>query len=167
MAKDKSAKADPMIAALLNKLPEPGQPWPIDQRIEWLNMLAMGFNMVFGVADTIHIGKTNITYNRTEPLPGAPAGAEASANTGLRPQVAKQHPPRLFIDKDGFARRDPGGVLRLVDQEYPRIMPGQVDDILFDDRGELGDLGSITWADNSTGVLGLQLEISATPVKVA
>jgi hypothetical protein len=164
MANEKSAKQHPMIAALLNQMPAAAADWPIEKRVEWLNMLAMSFNMVFSPVATIHIGMTHVTFTR-DAGPAAAALAPAAAD---RPVVAKPHPPRLFIDLQGFARRDPGGALREVGKEFPRIMPSEVgSDVLFDDRGELGDLGSITWADDSRGVLGLQLDISATPVKVA
>jgi hypothetical protein len=41
-----------------------------------------------------------------------------------------------------------------------RIMPADVAGILVDKRGQSGDLATITWADDSTGIpKGLQLDI--------
>jgi|GEM_PF-1939976 len=158
MAKDKTAKSDPMLAALINKLPATGEPWPLAQRVEWLNMIAMSFNMVFGQAEPIHIGTTRVNYTRDAVMMAREASDLVSKIVldTARPVVAKPNPPRFFIDKQGYARKDPGGI---------RIMPGNIDagEVLFDDRGEHGDLATITWSDDSQGVLGLQLDISATP----
>ena len=47
---------DPLIAALIQKLPPEG-PWPIDDRVTWLKMLAMAFQMTYGPEPEIRITK--------------------------------------------------------------------------------------------------------------
>jgi hypothetical protein len=87
----------------------------------------------------------------------APAAAAAAQPPApAKPQLVRTvEPPRFFIDHAGHARHAPS---------MDPINPEQIgDEPLFDDRGELGDLGSIVWADGRRGVLGLRLNISATP----
>ena len=67
------------------------------------------------------------------------------------PAPAKTVLPGFVIDRDGFARRTTG----------ERVMPGHVNDVIFDQRGEHGDLSAITWGDDSRGVRGLQMTIAA------
>jgi len=47
---------DPLIAALIQKLPPEG-PWPIDDRVRRLKMLAMAFQMTYGPEPEIRITK--------------------------------------------------------------------------------------------------------------
>jgi len=47
---------DPLIQALIHKLPE-GGPWPADDRINWLKMLAMAFQITYGQEPSIEIKK--------------------------------------------------------------------------------------------------------------
>ncbi|MGA8548630.1 MAG: hypothetical protein WB678_00180 [Stellaceae bacterium] len=47
---------DPLIAALIQKLPPPKTPeWKVQDRIMWLQMAAMAFQMAYGPADRIEI----------------------------------------------------------------------------------------------------------------
>ena len=46
---------DPLLIALIQKLPEKG-PWPADDRIMWLRMIAMAFQMAYGQEDEIEVG---------------------------------------------------------------------------------------------------------------
>jgi hypothetical protein len=47
---------DPLIAALIQKLPPEG-PWPVDERVTWLKMLAMAFQITYGQEAEIRITK--------------------------------------------------------------------------------------------------------------
>ena len=38
---------DPLIQALLDKLPKPNTIWPIDDRAKWLKAAAMAFNLIY------------------------------------------------------------------------------------------------------------------------
>ena len=42
-----SATTDPLIQALVDKLPQPNSIWSIDDRANWLKALAMIFNVVY------------------------------------------------------------------------------------------------------------------------
>jgi hypothetical protein len=46
-AKKNSAVDDPLIHGLLIRLPEPGEVWPQDRRVRWLQILANNFDMVY------------------------------------------------------------------------------------------------------------------------
>ena len=39
---------DPLIAALIQKLPETGEKWGSADRVTWLQMIAMAFQMAYG-----------------------------------------------------------------------------------------------------------------------
>jgi hypothetical protein len=45
---------DPLIAALIQKLPKAG-PWAAEDRVTWLQMIAMAFQMHYGTTDPIEI----------------------------------------------------------------------------------------------------------------
>jgi hypothetical protein len=45
-----------LLQALIDKLPKAG-PWPADDRVTWLRMLAMGFQMAYGADADIDITK--------------------------------------------------------------------------------------------------------------
>lgn len=47
---------DPLIKALIQKLPNGGS-WPVDDRINWLKMLVMGFQVAYGADQEIEIKK--------------------------------------------------------------------------------------------------------------
>jgi hypothetical protein len=47
---------DPLIAALIQKLPSTGE-WPVDERVTWLKMLAMAFQITYGQQPEISIKK--------------------------------------------------------------------------------------------------------------
>jgi hypothetical protein len=42
-----SEKPDPLIQALVDKLPKPKAVWPIDDRAKWLKAAAMAFNLIY------------------------------------------------------------------------------------------------------------------------
>jgi hypothetical protein len=48
--------SDTLIQALVEKLPAQG-PWSVDDRINWLKMLVMGFQVAYGADDEIEIKK--------------------------------------------------------------------------------------------------------------
>jgi hypothetical protein len=47
---------DALIQALIDKLP-PSGPWPVDDRVNWLKMLIMGFQVAYGTEEEIEIKK--------------------------------------------------------------------------------------------------------------
>ncbi|HEV2568684.1 hypothetical protein [Sphingomonas sp.] len=49
------SELDPLIAALIKKLPKAGDTWTAASRVTWLRMAAMAFGMVYGEEDEITI----------------------------------------------------------------------------------------------------------------
>jgi hypothetical protein len=161
-AKAVAAKVNPMIAAVLKEIPGAGSSRA--QRITWLRMIAMAMDTVYG-ADSAALDIPDFLGAAPQPLvaladsPNAQQSAPGLAPAAPAPQkpqlVRVVEPPRFFIDHAGAARHAPS---------MEPINPEQIgDEPLFDDRGEFGELGSIVWADGRRGVLGLRLNISATP----
>jgi hypothetical protein len=152
-----ATKPSPLIAAVLKEVPSAGSTRP--QRIAWLKMIAMAMDSVYGVGDGGPLDIPDFLGGQTPDNPaisGAIAGGQGPLQPA-RPQLVRTvEPPRFFIDHAGIARTAPSML---------QVNPEEIgDEPLFDDRGELGDLGSIQWADGRRGVLGLRLNISATPV---
>jgi hypothetical protein len=50
---------DPLVAALIQKLPPNGEDWPATERVTWLRMIAMAFQMAYGQSDEIEIKKVS------------------------------------------------------------------------------------------------------------
>lgn len=48
---------DPLIEAVIQKLPASGTQWAADERVEWLRLLAMAFQMTYGKVEAIEIKK--------------------------------------------------------------------------------------------------------------
>lgn len=142
--KAKSGAEDPLLSALVDKLPTAGTSWPAADRQAWLTMMNNAFDVVYGGAG----GGSMRSAAPQRPRP-APKKKPAAAR---RPTPAKvlRAGPQFFIDRQNVARRAGGD----------RIMPAEVMGILVDKRGQNGDLGTITWADDSCGIpKGVQLDI--------
>lgn len=137
-----SSETDPVLAALIARLPPSGSVWPTKKRAAWMQMVWLSFDLVYeGDGEAIDLPSF---------LQAAAAPAPAVAVTkDPEPKKPAPSPFAFFIDLQGFARRGDG----------TRLMPADVGGILYDQRGE-GDLGSIIWADDSAGVRGYQLDIS-------
>lgn len=156
-----SGASDPLIAALLDKLPAAGERWPAAARQAWMQMLEMSFAVVYPDAGSQPM---RLVPQRPVPLNSAATAVRTAkvkkakarkAKKPTRPTVPKPVAagPAFFIDKEHFARRRGGD----------RIMPADVADMLVDLRGESGDLGKITWADGSQGIpKGMQLDITTS-----
>jgi len=129
-SKNQKPQIDPLLAALIARLPRPGTNWPTKDRVAWLEMTERALDVVYP-RDMTDIPDAHPQHN-----------GHAAPSEPVYPQ---------YIDREGFVRRA-GGV---------RINYPEVDGRLYDLRGE-GDLGSIKWADDSTGVLGKMLDIAAT-----
>lgn len=48
---------DPLIAALIQKLPAAGTDWSTDERVAWLQLMIMGFQVAYGPKDQISVKK--------------------------------------------------------------------------------------------------------------
>jgi hypothetical protein len=139
-----SAAEEPLLAALLARLPGPGQPFPADKRANWLRMWEMALDDLYGVTDELFY-----------PPADAPKqdGSPGTFGPGVTIPMAKPQPALPFyIDPAGYARRSNGAPIN------PQDAAGAT---IYDQRGEAGDLRAIIWADGRTGVAGLQLDIAA------
>lgn len=146
-----SGANDPLLSALVDKLPPAGTSWSAADRQAWLTMCANAFDVVYGA---------EILFGSRAPAPATTAPRKAakmapkSKRKAARPAPPKVHGPtgpEYFIDRQGFAKRRGG----------ERVMPREVVGHLVDLRGEKGDIGRITWSDDSVGIpRGLQLDIT-------
>jgi hypothetical protein len=127
------ARHDKLIAALIAKLPAAadgaGQ-WRQEDRITWLQMMAMAFDAVYGRCGAIGIAAAEAARAGS---PSAPSSPPATAEPAL------QHPRRFYVDPDGFAMSEgrPVGV-----EELP------ANAVLWDERRGI-DRGdpAILWRD--------------------
>lgn len=150
-----TTKRNPLIAALLEQLPPDGT-WPRGARVNWLRMMVMAMNQAYGEA-------AEIAVDVPRPLPsyetigGAAHLGVAMTERGVNIVAERKSlpaPPHIYIDNDGFVRQSPG------DLQVTKEAIGALD-VIYDYRGETGDLGSIIWADGSRGVVGVRADISA------
>lgn len=130
------SKQDPLIAALIAKIPPSEATWPVDGQLAWLRMAAMAFGAVYG-GDAVSV------------FAGKPASSFSPVTVPQRaPSIG--HP--YLIDESGFVRNAKNG---------KRVNTKDIDGSIFDTRGQDGDMRTIVWADNSTGVNGKDFVISA------
>lgn len=136
MARPKAA--DPLIAALIAKLPAPGANFSADEQKAWLRMMAMAFGVVYGgdVAASLEDNGKNPPVTRAAPS---------------APKPKPSFP--FIIDAEGFVRRGNGN--------KARVKPDEITDTIYDLRGMDGDLRAIVWADDSTGLNGRDLNIAS------
>ena len=127
-------RMDPLLAAVIAKLPPAGTDWPQDAQLAWLRMMAMAFGTVYGGDAVNQMGKAG------PPVPVSAARRLALGNGHL-----------FMIDKQGYARRASG----------ERVLPKDVTGAIFDERGATSDMRDIVWADDSTGLNGADLVIHA------
>lgn len=135
-----AGKDDPLLAALIDKLPPAGTKWSMDERRAWVSMLEMAFQVVYGA-----------TEDRGRELrPEVVSAIEAEARLRMMPaaEVVATLPNdsglKFVIDAAGHARRSDG----------KPILPGDIPphEVLYDSRGEMGDLSAIIWANGARGV---------------
>lgn len=134
------ALQDPLLAAIIGKLPPTGSTWSKADRINWLRMFVMAANVAYGDAPGISVADVE----ERPPLRFAPPVLVETIPSGL-PQVAptaptreQAGPARFTIDVDGFALRDGLPI-------DPEDVPAGA--IIWDERrgAEIGDLSSVYW----------------------
>lgn len=133
-------KTDPLLAALIAKLPPVGDEWPVEAQLNWLHLTAMAFGTIYG-------------GDASRRLVGVVTGSPAPDVKYHSPQPAKPAKPKydFYIDEQGVAFNAKG----------KRINAKDVAGTLFDLRGIDGDVKTIQWADGSVGLNGADLTISA------
>jgi hypothetical protein len=147
---------------VIAKLPaEPAQ-WPRAERIAWLRMVAMAFDVAYGPCGDIRIADDAA---RDDGLSAGDHGGDRSAIASLHepaeyhatPQAAPSGAQRFYVDRDGFAMGD-GRPIAMED------LPAGA--ILWDERVgiECGDTSAILWRDVGTSRRGLPPGVTLRPV---
>jgi hypothetical protein len=159
------ARHDRLLAALIAKLPAATAPWPRADRVAWLWMMAMAFDVVYGPVGGIRVALDDLRGGLNgddsasamhDAMRHGPA--EHSPMTQAAPGVA---PPRVaqrfYVDRDGFAMGD-GRPVAMDD------LPAGV--ILWDERlgVECGDAAAILWRDVGTSRERLPPGVTLRPV---
>ena len=137
------AKHDRLLAALIAKLPAGAEPWPRTERIAWLHMMALAFDVIHGPCGGVRIDPMeageSMPAGRTDHPAAAPHPAPAAA---VRPGA----PQRFYVDRDGFAMGacDHGSSGKPIAMED---LPAGA--TLWDERTgiECGDAAAILWRD--------------------
>lgn len=133
--------SDPLLSALVAKLPDSDAEWPVERQLAWLNLMAMAFGVTYGGDAAARIGIKS-------------SGIEAKPVEQTKPSPAPLPPPvvhKFIIDMDGRACTARG----------KPVMPSEINDVICDLRGPDGDVRTISWADGSTGIQGWDLVITA------
>ena len=135
-------KRDPLIAAMIAKLPDAGE-WPVERQLSWLHLMAMAFGTVYGGDAAAQLRHDDISRVRQS----------AAAMTAALPKPASPASPAypFYIDTDNRAK----------DKSGKPVKASEVKGELFDLRGWDGDMKLIEWADGSTGLNGANLTIVA------
>jgi hypothetical protein len=153
------AKHDRLLAALIAKLPTQTEQWPRADRIAWLRMMAIAFDVVYGPC-----GGVRIAPEASE----SACGRDADEAASIRPAPAEEGdasetaPQRFYVDHDGFAmgsRGDGGGGRPLAMEDLPAGAT------LWDERAgiECGDVAAILWRDIGTTRRSLPLGVTLKP----
>jgi hypothetical protein len=149
------ARHDRLLLALIAKLPIEIAQWPRAERIAWLQMMAMAFNVVYGPCGEIRVVPEDASaddggQSANAPRP-VPSGHHVTA------QAAPPAPQRFYVDRDGFAMAD-GKPVAMED------LPAGI--ILWDERVgiECGDGAAILWRDIGTSRRSLPPDITLRPV---
>lgn len=132
-------KRDPLIAAMIAKLPDGGE-WPVDRQLAWLNLMAMAFGTVYGGDAAARLGGQSFAATLGERSVKAFSAVEKP-----KPQY------RFYIDEEGNALNKHGKPINASD----------VQGELVDLRGMDGDMQTIRWADGTMGLNGADLTIVA------
>jgi hypothetical protein len=145
---------DPVIGALIGKLPAPGTTWPRADRVAWLRQMAMAFDSAFGAEapigmDVRDLASAAIDWSKARGAladrhAGQPYNEEFSVGRPVDVQTDKPalrvvpQPKRYSIDPQGFAVCDGRPIA-------PEDVPP--DATLFDERvpPEQGDLSTVYW----------------------
>lgn len=150
--------ADPLLAAVISKLPPVGTGFTAEARTKWLRMMAMAFDVTYG-----EDGVVEIPNFIEKDAAAAPAAGEPLAGSAAAPAAAPARPkpaPHVaagfdyYIDPDGFARCDFERTETGAQVPSPKrqVEPGEIgaEDVIYDYRSPR-NRDSIVWADNTMG----------------
>jgi hypothetical protein len=150
---------DRLIAALIAKLPADNGHWTREDRIAWLKMMAMAFDVVYGPCGGVRIAPPE-TEKVEKAGVQAGAGPICSGPPGSTELARDGTPPRYFVDPDGFAMAD-GRPITTDDLPAGATM--------WDERSgaECGDPAMILWRDIGTTRRGLPAGVTLRPASQA
>jgi hypothetical protein len=133
-------RRDRLLAALIEKLPAPGCEWDRSQRIAWLHMMAMAFDVVYGRCAPVTVAP----LDAKDESPALPESV-SRISLSLAADGAGVHGParRFYVDHDGFAMGDARPIAM---EDLPENVT------LWDERSgpECGDVTTILWRDIGT-----------------
>src|SRR6266849_5326957 len=149
------AKHDRLLVALIAKLPMEIAQWPRADRIAWLQMIAMAFDVVYGPCGGIRVAAEEARADDADQSANAPR--PVSARHQVTAQAAPSTPQRFYVDRDGFAMGD-GKPVAMED------LPAGA--ILWDERVgiECGDVAAILWRDIGTSRRSLPPSVTLRPL---
>ena len=130
-------KTDQLLTALIAQLPPAGQDWAVERQDAWLDLMRTALRMRHGGG---------------VPAPAMDVYTHLKGTAALKPAPRPKPTYPFIIDEQGFAKNG---------KTQKRIMPSEVEGDLFDLRGMDGDMKTITWADDSTGLNGVNFNIAA------
>jgi len=149
------AKHDRLLAALIARLPEEVAQWPRADRIAWLQMIAMAFDVVYGPCGGLRVVPEEARNDDGDQSANTPR--QVSAALHVTAPTAPSTAQRFYVDRDGFAMGD-GKPIAMED-----LPPGA---ILWDERVgiECGDVAAILWRDIGTSRRSLPPSVILRPV---
>ncbi|HKD26968.1 MAG TPA: hypothetical protein VKC66_13840 [Xanthobacteraceae bacterium] len=148
------AKHDRLLVAVIAKLPTVAQ-WPRADRIAWLQVMAMAFNVVYGPCGEIRVVPDEAEIDGGDE--STKTRHEVSAGNRITAPTPPNPPQRFYVDRDGFAMAD-GKPIAIED------LPDGT--ILWDERIgiECGDVAAILWRDVGTTRRSLPPGVILRPV---
>lgn len=143
MPRPKKQIFDPLIQAMIDRLPKPGDAFPRVDRDRWLALMKANMDLVYGSTGD------EVVYRQVEPKLGKSEILEIVADDPkLPPKMFKPNKvPDFYVDHDNHCYKKGG----------KRLMPEDIkgkDARLVDLRGPDGNIDIIIWADDSTGLKG-------------
>lgn len=125
---------DPLLGALIAKLPANGTAWSKADRVNWLRMFVMASNLAYGDAPGITV--TDVEERAPLRFAPKPVSIEEVPAAAAEASAASSHV--FVIDGDGFAMRDGMPI-------NPEDIPSGA--VIWDERrtAERGDLESVYW----------------------
>lgn len=149
------AKHDRLLAALIAKLPAATASWSRADRVAWLQMIAMGFDVVYGPCGSIRVAPEEAGAGGADQTASPPHHAESGHRVTV--EAAPISPHRFYVDRDGFAMGD-GRPIAMED------LPAGA--TLWDERAgiECGDVAAILWRDTGTSRRSLPPGVTLKPL---
>jgi hypothetical protein len=147
------SRHDRLLAALIAKLPVEKTQWMRDDRIAWMWMMALAFDVVYGPCGGISIMAEEQAAANAKRDAGAASLPAAAPND---PSPAGRAARRFYVDRDGFAMAD--GRPITMDELPPN-------ETLWDERPGIdsGDVAAILWRGIGTTRRSLPRGVALKP----